>query len=61
MRYLYHECDTIECQILEELERTDTELCAELESMKASKLEMPQALFSAHPKSIQHVLQYAQL
>ncbi len=61
MRYLYHECDTTGCQILEELVHTDIELAEELESMRVAKLELPLALFSAHPKSIQEVLHYAQL
>ncbi len=59
IRFIYHDCSSTESQILEECIASDDSLTQELTMLTESSRSVPKALFSAHPDSIQKVLDYS--
>lgn len=59
VRFVYKECSSTENQILEECLANDVELNEERNLILEAKRLIPQALFSAHPKSIDTILEYS--
>lgn len=59
IRYIYHECSSTESQILEEYMLTDRSAFQELQELTAANRFLPKALFSAHPNSIENILDYS--
>ena len=59
IRYTYLECSQTESQVLEECAASDPSLKEEVTLLMEAKRFLPKALFSAHPNSIQHILEYS--
>jgi hypothetical protein len=59
IRFIYHDCSPTESQMLEECITSDGDLRHELNTLTESSRSIPKALFSAHPESIQKVLDYS--
>jgi hypothetical protein len=58
IRYTYHECSQIENQLIEEIAKVDGSLKEEINLVKEARSYIPMALFSAHPDSLNKVLDY---
>jgi hypothetical protein len=59
IRYIYHDCSSTESQILEECLSTDISAQEELNELRDASWALPKALFSAHPNSIENILEYS--
>lgn len=59
VRYAYFECDLVESQILKECLESDELLKDELAELQKAKMFLPKAMFSAHPNTIQNILEYS--
>ncbi len=59
IRYIYHDCSSTETQILEECLKSDQSALEELNELRDASWALPKVLFSAHPDSIEHILDYS--
>lgn len=59
IRYIYHDCSSTESQILEECLKSDDSAFEELTELTEASRALPKAWFSAHPKSIENILDYS--
>ena len=59
VRYAYFECGPVERLVLKECLDTDVSLKEELAVLEEAKRFLPKALFSAHPATIQKILDYS--
>lgn len=59
VRYVYKECEATEKLVLDEFIQNDLEAKQELKRMTAARIMLPEVLFSAHPKSLDTILDYS--
>ena len=59
IRYIYHDCSSTETQILEEYIKTDQSAFDELTELTEASRSLPKVLFSAHPDTIENILDYS--